>query len=121
MHVYNIVSGQIKGTSHIKHRLYFMGIGNKAHSHLHKITLSKQQSRSFGTGSSGDCKSLWSTHDIRFSTAHSLATSVFAVVTPLAANFASSSITGFAKRFLRLRDKRFFLAGANFGLVRRNA
>ena len=61
MHVYNIVSGQIKGTSHIKHRLYFMGIGNKAHSHLHKITLSKQQSISFGTESSGDCKSFLST------------------------------------------------------------
>ena len=103
MHVYSIVSEQIKGTVRALNPI--------------RITLSKQQSRSFGTGSSGDCKSLWSTNDIRFSiavndiTAHSLATTVFAGVTPLAANFASSSVTSFAKCLLRLRDKLFFLAG----------
>ena len=56
MHDYSIVSGQIKCTvralNPIKHRPYFMGIGNN------RITFFKQQSRSFGTGSSGDCKSL---------------------------------------------------------------
>ena len=85
MHVYGIVSGQIKGTVRTLNPI--------------RITFSEQHSRSFGTGSSGDCKSLWSTHDIRFSTAHSLATTVFAGVTPLVANFASSSVTGFAKCF----------------------
>ena len=80
------------------------------------------ESKSSGTGSFGVKEFLFFIHATKFLTAHSFATVVLIGITPLAASFASSSVTGTENRseFFRLeemlRESRFFLTGGSFSL-----